>query len=74
VLEYAVEDCNGVYAFFNLHTYLRGVMTTTERDAIVNDGRWHHTSRACAGVRYRLWYATKPTRLAFPLTEQLALF
>lgn len=63
-------ECEGSYSAVQMGPIISQSMTPAERDAICNDGQWHHTSRACAGVEYRLWNHLRP---AEPV-GQLSLF
>lgn len=54
-------ECSGTYAVVSMGPIIQQSMTPTEREAYCNDGQWHHTSRACAGVEYRLWNHLRPT-------------
>ena len=45
----------GTYSCVQMDGIIRSSMTSAERDLICNDGAWHHTSRACQGIEYRLW-------------------
>lgn len=45
----------GTYSCVQMDSIIRSSMSSAERDRICNDGEWHHTSKACQGIEYRLW-------------------